>query len=1158
MSGRGKGGKGLGKGGAKRHRKVLRDNIQGITKPAIRRLARRGGVKRISGLIYEETRGVLKIFLENVIRDAVTYTEHARRKTVTAMDVVYALKRQGRTLYGFGDPLDKDMDFDSAASALSVHSIKKEKDKRKRNGSNTPLAVDGLDVLSCLFASFEVRNLPNMNQGGTTHTLSALDSNSLEKHPIADPSQANVSSYYAQISSAPTRTTYGAINYSIENGSASSSTYHHGQQAELISRNVQDGLNAPPVASTSTSGVVNAPQDYSSYSAYQNTDPYGYGNTGYTPQYNGYQQPTSQSYQPPVGAYQNSGAPYQPLSSFQNTGSYAGPASYSGTYYNPADYQTSGGYQNGAYSNQTNYWQEGQYTSYTPQQYPNYSQDPTTLYSSTTSTETSQYAEHYKQWADYYNAQTEVSCAPGTENVSVPVTSSLSCSVPAVNGGYPASQSQQTSAPPPAPYVPSWRPESTTSEFHGTQPAAAGTGNQDGYWNLGIHNQNSGAVQQHAQTPLDTSSPYGAFQNQQTSVAHTYGASHQVPQSYQSSSPSVSQTVPQVDPRRVTSKLQIPTNPRIASNLGLSLSKADKENPVSGIASKPAYVSVSLTKPNEKVQAEDTIADSNLKPDLFPKSLRGYVERALARCKGDAQMAASQAVMKEIIKKATADGTLHTRDWDTEPLFPLPNADTPNQGVLPFSSPAASLLKSRRSPSRRSKSRWEPVSEEKPADKPTSVSREPSKYGEWNKQFTGGKFEHKVDRWNNSKFASPDQKSSNKSAPRAAKRQRILDSHNAVDNGDASSESDKEQSLTAYYSAAVALSDSPEERKRRESRSKRFEKGNSNRAEYSQLRPKNAGARSLYSRRASASVLTKSFEESNTKAVEDIDWDALTVKGTCQEIEKRYLRLTSAPDPATVRPEEVLEKALLMVKSSEKNYLYKCDQLKSIRQDLTVQRIRNELTVRVYETHARYAIEVGDLPEFNQCQSQLKTLYAEGIKGCQLEFAAYNLLCVILHSNNNRDLLSAMSRLSAEAREDDAVRHALAVRAAVTSGNYVLFFRLYKVAPNLNTLLMDLYVEKMRYTAVKCISRSYRPTVPVAYIAQVLGFSSNEKENEGVEECVEWLKAHGATLTKDSSGEMLLDAKVSMSNLFMPEPEDAVSHGDAYLAVDDFFARNPA
>jgi histone H4 len=86
-------------------------------------------VKRISGLIYEEVRGVLKVFLENIIRDAVTYTgpflvsyflrsrlcvmlmrisdvsvfitEHARRKTVTNLDIVYALKRQGRTIYGF-------------------------------------------------------------------------------------------------------------------------------------------------------------------------------------------------------------------------------------------------------------------------------------------------------------------------------------------------------------------------------------------------------------------------------------------------------------------------------------------------------------------------------------------------------------------------------------------------------------------------------------------------------------------------------------------------------------------------------------------------------------------------------------------------------------------------------------------------------------------------------------------------------------------------------------------------------------------------------------------------------------------------------------------------------------------------------------------------
>ena len=84
------------------HRKVLRDSIQGITKPAIRRLARRGGVSRISDPCYEETRCALKAFLEDVIRDAATYTKHARRNTITAMDVVYALKRHDRTVYGFG------------------------------------------------------------------------------------------------------------------------------------------------------------------------------------------------------------------------------------------------------------------------------------------------------------------------------------------------------------------------------------------------------------------------------------------------------------------------------------------------------------------------------------------------------------------------------------------------------------------------------------------------------------------------------------------------------------------------------------------------------------------------------------------------------------------------------------------------------------------------------------------------------------------------------------------------------------------------------------------------------------------------------------------------------------------------------------------------
>ncbi|KAK4618232.1 Histone H4 [Fulvia fulva] len=101
----GAGGKGLGQGGKtpKRHRKILRDNIQGVTKGDIRRLARRGGVKRISGQIYDETRSVLRIRLTDILKDICAVVESCGRKTVCVTDVVFVLNRLGRPIYGFGE-----------------------------------------------------------------------------------------------------------------------------------------------------------------------------------------------------------------------------------------------------------------------------------------------------------------------------------------------------------------------------------------------------------------------------------------------------------------------------------------------------------------------------------------------------------------------------------------------------------------------------------------------------------------------------------------------------------------------------------------------------------------------------------------------------------------------------------------------------------------------------------------------------------------------------------------------------------------------------------------------------------------------------------------------------------------------------------------------
>ncbi|XP_010253399.1 PREDICTED: SAC3 family protein A isoform X2 [Nelumbo nucifera] len=1018
-----------------------------------------------------------------------------------------------------------------------------------------------------------------MNQGSSTDTVAQLDPNLLEPRQTVDSSEGHPSSYgssftlghaplpLAEGSNTVSWTMHMTDNNSSENGIYSNTTYRHDQQAETLPKNVQDGLNSVPHASTSSSfGTANVSQEYASYLSYPNsTDPYGYGNTGYASYYYNYSQQTNHPYPQQPGVYQNSGAPYQPLTSFQNTGSYAGSTSYSGTYYNAGDYQTAGGYPSSDYSNQNNLWNEGNYASYSSHQYPNYTpSDSNGAHNSSAVAATPlHYQQNYKQWADYYS-QIDVSCAPGTENMSVSSATTLACPIPGVSAGYPTPNNQ-----PPPPGTTSWRPESGSSELPSFQAGAVVGNTQDGYWKHGtsVFQNHHATPTPYFQKPLDSNPlPYDDRQDQQKTACPPgpnvqYSTTHQVPQKYQSPM----QAVPSLDARRV-SKLQIPTNPRIASNLALGLPRTDKDSSTTNAAAKPAYISISMPKHNNKVPSNE-VADSVLKPGMFPTSLRAYVERALARCKDDSQKAACQNIMKEMITKASADGTLFTRDWDTEPLFPLPNMDAVNKDIQ-SSTIAPSLPKFKRSPSRRTKSRWEPVPEEKPVEKLASVNYVAMKDVNWDKfkekdgTISSGKCESKENNWSGVKFL-PQQQTPSKSSPRPVKKQRLSDNSNLAENGGTSSDSDKEQSLTAYYSSAIALADSPEERKRRENRSKRFEKVHGHRAETKNLRTKDVGAGNLYTRRLTALERGKNYEDSGNRAVEDIDWDALTVKGTCQEIEKRYLRLTSAPDLATVRPEEVLEKALLMVQSSQKNYLYKCDQLKSIRQDLTVQRIRNELTVKVYETHARLALEAGDLPEYNQCQSQLKTLYAEGIKGCHMEFSAYNLLCVIMHSNNNRDLLSSMARLSREAKEHEAVRHALAVRAAVTSGNYVSFFRLYKTAPNLNTCLMDLYVEKMRFEAVRCMSRSYRPSLPLAFIAQVLGFPSvlstteggNEKDTDGLEECEEWLRAHGACLTVDNNGEMQFDTKASTSSLYIPEPEDAVAHGDANLAVNDFLTR---
>lgn len=230
----------------------------------------------------------------------------------------------------------------------------------------------------------------------------------------------------------------------------------------------------------------------------------------------------------------------------------------------------------------------------------------------------------------------------------------------------------------------------------------------------------------------------------------------------------------------------------------------------------------------------------------------------------------------------------------------------------------------------------------------------------------------------------------------------------------------------------------------------------------------------------------KRFENSTSGSPSPQPWRSSAVReapsqqlegpivGRCQDLEKKYFRLTSPPNPDTVRPLHVLEKTLDHLKKKwrqEKNYLYICDQFKSLRQDLTVQRIKTGFTVNAYEIHARIALEKGDLGEYNQCQTQLRALYAQNLGGHPTEFVAYRIL-YFLHTSNRTDMNDVLADLTPTEKKDKAVKHALDTRSALALGNYHRFFQLYLDTPHMGAYLMDMFVGRERLSALCAICRA--------------------------------------------------------------------------------------
>lgn len=300
--------------------------------------------------------------------------------------------------------------------------------------------------------------------------------------------------------------------------------------------------------------------------------------------------------------------------------------------------------------------------------------------------------------------------------------------------------------------------------------------------------------------------------------------------------------------------------------------------------------------------------------------------------------------------------------------------------------------------------------------------------------------------------------------------------------------------------------------------------------------------------------------------LDESDYEKMTIKGTCQILEKDYLRLTAPPKAELVRPQPILEQHLLNLKAlrlssqgnfddtsnnkvssdtpmqaSSRDYLWFCSQLKAIRQDCTVQRIQNAFTIDVYETHAHIALEEDDLNEYNQCQTQLKELYklaaseTRSNSGTEVnaalsnrnEFLAYRIIYHVLLTGNKKykggssELWFLLLELTAEQKQDHAIQHALKVREAccnIDLFDYHLFFMLYRTCPNSGKFLMKHMIPTVRYNALQRICKGYRPsTLETDFVLTELGFVDYKPNGskEPFEVGYEWLISCGCVLSGD-------------------------------------------
>lgn len=313
----------------------------------------------------------------------------------------------------------------------------------------------------------------------------------------------------------------------------------------------------------------------------------------------------------------------------------------------------------------------------------------------------------------------------------------------------------------------------------------------------------------------------------------------------------------------------------------------------------------------------------------WPEALYNYVARCYMKCQSPLDKDLCEITLKGKITMAANRGELFTKDWESEPM-PVLHSERQQQQQQQTKSPLASNFNKSKNVVAGQLAQYQNQTKKnlqspqaRLGKRQSSSSRSRSRSGTPSKRRKSSESEE--DRYPKTALLS-------KAAKKKAKRA-------------------KNSAFYTKHGAAAIGGLASVDTERLKKRADRFKASTSTKPQGQSWDVQPLSAKKRLSMPSAFSSLV---DDSMGDDLED--FMNLHIVGTCRNLEKQFLRLTKAPDASEVRPVDVLRYSLTNVQNrwkEKQDYYYACDQLKSIRQDLTVQGIRDSFTVQVYETHAR-------------------------------------------------------------------------------------------------------------------------------------------------------------------------------------------------------------